>query len=42
MKDMIDNYKKESNEAFLSIPTEEIEQFVNLIIETYKKEKKRR
>ena len=40
MKELIDLYKKESNTAFLSIPTEDIETFVNMIIKAYTNENK--
>ena len=40
MKDQINIYKEESNNAFLSIPTEDIEIFVNMIIEAYDNEQK--
>ena len=40
MKNLIDLYKEESNNAFLSIPTEDIETFVNMIIKTYTNENK--
>jgi D-sedoheptulose 7-phosphate isomerase len=40
MKNLIDLYKKESNNAFLSIPTEDIETFVNMIIKAYTNEQK--
>jgi len=40
MKEKINLYKKESNSAFLSIDTKDIETFVNLIIEAYRKENK--
>ena len=40
MKKLIDHYKEESNNAFLSIPTEDIEIFVNMIIEAYDNEQK--
>ncbi|HAI40960.1 MAG TPA: hypothetical protein DCM40_24040, partial [Maribacter sp.] len=40
MKNLIDVYKQESNSAFLSIGTGEIEQFVQLVIDAYMKEKK--
>ena len=40
MKNLIDLYKKESNNAFLSIPTEDIETFVNMIIKAYTNENK--
>jgi len=40
MKNIIELYKEESNKAFLSIPTADIETFVKLIIEVYKDEGK--
>ena len=40
MKNLIDLYKEESNNAFLSIPTEDIETFVNMIIKAYTNENK--
>jgi len=40
MKELIELYKEESNNAFLSIPTEDISRFVDIIIEAYKNEKK--
>ena len=40
MKNLIDLYKEESNNAFLSIPTEDIETFVNMIIKAYINENK--
>ena len=40
MKELIDIYKKESNNAFLSIKTDDIEKFVKIIITAYKNEKK--
>ena len=40
MKNLIDLYKEESNNAFLSIPTEGIEIFVNMIIKAYTNENK--
>ena len=40
MKNLIDLYKEESNNAFLSIPTEDIETFVNMIIKAYTNEQK--
>ena len=40
MKKLINLYKDESNNAFLSIPTEDIEKFVEFIITAYKNEKK--
>ena len=40
MRDLINTYKQESNDAFLSIETEKIENFVNLIIKAYINEKK--
>ena len=40
MKNLIDLYKEESNNVFLSIPTEDIETFVNMIIKTYTNENK--
>ncbi len=40
MKDLISTYKKESADAFISIKTEDIEAFVDLIIDAYINEKK--
>ena len=40
MNKLINLYKHESNNAFLSIPTEDIEKFVEFIITAYKNEKK--
>ena len=40
MKSLIELYKSESNNALLSIPTSDIEQFVNLILTAYKNENK--
>ena len=40
MNNTIELYKEESNKAFLSIPTSDIEKFVNLIIQTYNNEGK--
>ena len=40
MNKLINLYKHESNIAFLSIPTEDIEKFVEFIITAYKNEKK--
>ena len=40
MKELIDLYKEESNNAFLSIPTEDIEIFVNMVIKAYINEQK--
>lgn len=40
IKSYIDLYKKESQEAFLSIPTEDIEKFYEMILEAYKNENK--
>ena len=40
MKDLISTYKKESSDAFISIKTEDIEAFVDLIIDAYINEKK--
>jgi D-sedoheptulose 7-phosphate isomerase len=40
MKELIEIYKKESNDAFLSIKTEDIETFVKMIIKAYNNEKK--
>ena len=40
MKELIDIYKKESTDAFLSISTEDIETFVNMIIKAYTNEQK--
>jgi D-sedoheptulose 7-phosphate isomerase len=40
MKELIDIYKKESNNAFLSIKTDDIEKFVKIIITAYKNENK--
>ena len=37
---LIEVYKMESSKAFISIPTEDIEEFVKLIIKAYKNEKK--
>ncbi|MHA2052137.1 MAG: D-sedoheptulose-7-phosphate isomerase [Candidatus Hodarchaeales archaeon] len=40
MKEKIELYKSESNDAFLSIPTEKIETLVNIIVSAYKNENK--
>jgi D-sedoheptulose 7-phosphate isomerase len=40
MEKLIEVYKQESNQAFLSIPTEDIEKFVWTIIQAYKNENK--
>ena len=40
MRDKINLYKKKSNNSFLSIPTRDIEKFVDFVIEAYKKENK--
>ena len=40
MKKLINLYKEESNNALLSIPTEDIEKFVEFIIKAYKNESK--
>lgn len=40
MKDLIDIYKIESNNAFMSIPTDDIYKFYSIILEAYKNEKK--
>ena len=40
MNNLISLYKEESNVAFLSIPTDDIENFVTYIIDAYKNERK--
>ena len=40
MKELINIYKKESTDAFISIKTEDIETFVNMIIKAYTDEQK--
>jgi len=40
MKELIEIYKKEANNAFLSIKTDDIEKFVKIIITAYKNENK--
>ena len=40
MENLIEIYKIESSKAFMSIPTEDIEEFVKYIITAYKNEKK--
>ena len=40
MEDLINLYKKESNNAFQSLPTKDIDAFVQIIINTYLNEKK--
>lgn len=38
MKDLIDLYKEESNKAFLSVPTTDILEFYNIILDSYRRE----
>ncbi len=40
MKELIEIYKKEANNAFISIKTDDIEKFVKMIITAYKNENK--